>query len=138
MKHIILKKRFLIPLCAVTLALIALIIVYFSVILPQKKAHERNMEILRQHYNTKVAQFMQENAEYDDYEADVAFIGDSLTEGYDLAVFYPQYVTVNRGIGGDTTFGLQDRLQVSLYDLKPKVVVMLIGANNIDSMLQNY
>ncbi len=138
MKHIILKKRFLIPLCAVTLALIALIVVFFSIILPQRKANERNMEILRQHYNTRVAQFMQENTEYDDYETDVAFIGDSLTEGYDLATFYPQYVTVNRGIGGDTTFGLQDRLQVSLYDLKPKVIVMLIGANNIDTMLQNY
>ena len=119
MKRTILKKRFLIPLCAVALALIALIIVYFSIILPQRKANERNMEILRHHYNTRVAQFMQENAEYDDYEADVAFIGDSLTEGYDLATFYPQYVTANRGIGGDTPFGLQERLKVSLYDLKP-------------------
>ena len=69
---------------------------------------------------------------------DVAFIGDSLTDGYDLKKYYPQYVTANRGIGGDTTFGLEQRLQVSLYDLKPKVVVMLIGANNMDSMFDNY
>ena len=72
------------------------------------------------------------------HSEDVAFIGDSLTDGYDLAKYYPQYVTANRGIGGDTTFGLEERLQVSLYDLKPKVVVMLIGANNMDSMLENY
>ena len=138
MKHIFLKKRFLIPLCAVALALITLTVAYFSLILPQKKAHEKNMEILRQHYSTRVERFMQENTEYDDYEVDVAFIGDSLTEGYDLTTFYPQYVTANRGIGGDTTFGLQERLQVSVCDLKPKVVVMLIGANNIDTMLLNY
>ena len=95
-------------------------------------------EAVRAYRAAKLEQYARENAEYDDYEVDVAFIGDSLTDGYDLAKYYPQYVTANRGIGGDTTFGLEERLQVSLYDLKPKVVVMLIGANNMDSMLENY
>ena len=138
MKSTILKKRYLIPLCALLLALIALAVVWFSVILPEKREEERRQEIFRGYYNAKLEQYARDNAEYDDYEVDVAFIGDSLTDGYDLATYYPQYVTANRGIGGDTTFGLQDRLQVSLYDLKPKVVVMLIGANNMDTMLQNY
>ena len=138
MKSTILKKRYLIPLCALLLALIALAVVWISVILPEKREEERRQEIFRGYYNAKLEQYARDNAEYDDYEVDVAFIGDSLTDGYDLATYYPQYVTANRGIGGDTTFGLQDRLQVSLYDLKPKVVVMLIGANNMDTMLQNY
>ena len=138
MKPAILKKRYLIPLCAVVLALIALAVVYFAVILPEKREEERRNEIFRGYYNAKLEQYARENAEYDDYEVDVAFIGDSLTDGYDLSTYYPQYVTANRGIGGDTTYGLQERLQVSLYDLKPKVVVMLIGANNMDTMLQNY
>ena len=86
----------------------------------------------------KLASYVTENQQYEDYEVDVAFIGDSLTDGYDVKSYYPQYTVVNRGIGGDTTFGLEERLQVSLYDLKPKVVVMLIGANNIHSMLDNY
>ena len=138
MKPAILKKRYLIPLCAVVLALIALAVVYFAIILPEKREEERRNEIFRGYYNAKLEQYARENAEYDDYEVDVAFIGDSLTDGYDLSTYYPQYVTANRGIGGDTTYGLQERLQVSLYDLKPKVVVMLIGANNMDTMLQNY
>ena len=138
MKPAILKKRYLIPLCAVVLALIALAVVYFAVILPEKREEEKRNEIFRGYYNAKLEQYARENAEYDDYEVDVAFIGDSLTDGYDLSTYYPQYVTANRGIGGDTTYGLQERLQVSLYDLKPKVVVMLIGANNMDTMLQNY
>jgi lysophospholipase L1-like esterase len=29
-------------------------------------------------------------------------------------------------------------MEVSLYDLKPKVAVMLIGANNMDAMFENY
>lgn len=138
MKKMIFKKRFWIPLCALALALITLAIVYFTVILPEKREEEKLQEAVRAYRAAKLEQYEQENAEYDDYEVDVAFIGDSLTDGYDLAKYYPQYVTANRGIGGDTTFGLEERLQVSLYDLKPKVVVMLIGANNMDSMLENY
>lgn len=138
MKPFILKKRYLIPLCALVLALITLAIVYFAVLLPKKREEEKMQEAIRAYREAKIEQYERENAAYDDYEVDVAFIGDSLTDGYDLATYYPQYVTANRGIGGDTTFGLEERLQVSLYDLKPKVVVMLIGANNMDSMFENY
>lgn len=132
------KKRYLIPICAAVLALLALVIVYFAVVLPQKREEEERQALVRAYYDAKLEQYARENAEYEDYEVDVAFIGDSLTDGYDLAQYYPQYVTANRGIGGDTTFGVEERLQVSLFDLKPKVVVMLIGANNMDTMLQNY
>ena len=138
MKHLLLKKRCLIPLCALVLAMVVLAVVYFAVILPEKKEKEEREAIFRGYYTAKLEQYERENAEYEDYEVDVAFIGDSLTDGYDLSTYYPQYVTANRGIGGDTTFGLEERLQVSLYDLKPKVVVMLIGANNMDTMLENY
>ena len=138
MKHPFLKKRYLIPLCALLLVVVALAVVYFAVILPEKKEREEREAIFRGYYAAKLEQYERENAEYEDYEVDVAFIGDSLTDGYDLSTYYPQYVTANRGIGGDTTFGLEERLQVSLYDLKPKVVVMLIGANNMDTMLENY
>ena len=86
----------------------------------------------------KMEKYVAENEKYADYEVEVAFLGDSLTDGYDLAKYYPQYITANRGIGGDTTFDLQGRLQISVYDLKPQVAVLLIGANNVDTMLQNY
>lgn len=86
----------------------------------------------------KIAMYESENARYGDYEVDVAFLGDSLTDGYDVKNYYPQYLVSNRGIGGETTIGLEERMQVSLYDLKPKVAVMLIGANNMDTMFDNY
>ena len=131
------KKRYLILICAVVLVLLAIAIVYFAIVLPQKREEELKAAV-RAYYDAKLEQYERENAEYEDYEVDVAFIGDSLTDGYDLATYYPQYVTANRGIGGDTTFGVEERLQISLFDLKPKVVVMLIGANNMDTMFQNY
>ena len=110
----------------------------FAVVLPEKREKEQLMKAFREYYDAKIAAYEIENQKYDEYEVDVAFLGDSLTDGYDLKKYYPQYLTANRGIGGDTTFGLEERLKVSVYDLKPKVAVMLIGANNFDTMFDNY
>lgn len=114
------------------------LVVYFAVIRPEKRAEEELRAQIEAYYAAKLAQYEAENAQYADYEVEVAFIGDSLTDGYDLARYYPQYKTSNRGIGGETTVGLEKRMKVSVYDLKPQVVVMLIGANNMDTMLDNY
>lgn len=86
----------------------------------------------------KMSIYVDENNKYDDYEVDIAFLGDSLTDGYNVETYYPQYLVSNRGISGETTIGLESRLQISIYDLKPKVAVMLIGANNMDTMFDNY
>lgn len=120
------------------IALIVGVVLYFTLLLPKQKEQAQWQEFVQQYRTAKLDQYKTENEAYADYEVDVAFLGDSLTDGYDLATYYPQYITANRGIGGDTTFDLEDRLQVSVYDLKPKVVVMLIGANNFDTMLDNY
>lgn len=103
-----------------------------------KKEEEEWRRIMAEYRNAKIASYQTENEQYADFEVDVAFLGDSLTDGYDLPKYYPQYLVVNRGIGGETTTGLEERMQVSLYDLQPKVAVMLIGANNMDSMFDNY
>ncbi len=94
--------------------------------------------IVEKYYADKLTLYEKENNYYDDYEIDVAFIGDSLTDGYDVSKYYPEFKVVNRGIGGETTIGLEKRLKVSVFDLKPKVVVMLIGANNMATMFDNY
>lgn len=124
--------------CVAAAAVVIGAIVYFAVTLPKQREQEETARMVQEYRDAKMAQYRQENAAYDDYEVEVAFLGDSLTDGYDLAKYYPQYVTANRGIGGDTTFSLEERLQVSVYNLKPKVAVMLIGANNMDTMFDNY
>ena len=103
-----------------------------------KSDEEKLLEQIAIYRASKINNYVAENEKYADYEVDVAFLGDSLTDGYDVGAYYPQYLVVNRGIGGDTTVGLEERMQVSLYDLKPKVAVMLIGANNMDEMFSNY
>lgn len=116
----------------------AFLVLYFAVIRPDARAEAEHRRMTEEYYNAKLSQYATENVQYADYEIEVAFVGDSLTDGYDLAKYYPQYKTANRGISGDTTVGLEKRLQTSLYDLKPQVVVMLIGVNNLDTMFDNY
>lgn len=101
-----------------------------------RQQYNEFLKLYHQHYNDRLALFEEENKTLSD--VDVVFLGDSLTEGYNLKTYYPEYNVVNRGIGGDTTFGLEERLQVSAYDINPKMVMMLIGANNFDTMMDNY
>ncbi len=61
----------------------------------------------------------------------VVFVGDSLTQRYPLSDFYPGIHLYNRGIDGDTTEGLSKRLNLSIFDLKPKVLVLQIGTNDL-------
>lgn len=138
MKRLTKKHWAILGIALGALVLIAGAILFFGKLLPDQQAHKAHMEAVAQYRSAKLAQYRQENEQYADYQVEVAFLGDSLTDGYDLNTYYPQYVTANRGIGGDTTFDLAARLQVSVYDLKPKVAVLLIGANNPDTMLQNY
>ena len=61
----------------------------------------------------------------------IVFIGDSLTQRYPLSDFYPNMPIYNRGIDGDTTLGVLKRLDVSVFALKPAVVVLQIGTNDL-------
>lgn len=133
------KKKIIIGVSAIVfLAILATLLYIFLEYLPEKRQSEEWAEAMQNYYNAKVEQYAEENKEYDPFEVDVAFIGDSLTDGYDVKTYYPDLVVLNRGIGGDTTFGVERRLKVSLYDVQPKVVVMLIGANNLGEMFENY
>jgi lysophospholipase L1-like esterase len=102
------------------------------------KKNDEWEQLVEEYRTNKKAIYEEENEMYADYEVDVAFIGDSLTDGYDVKRFYSDYLVSNRGIAADTTFDLENRLEVSIYDLKPKIVVMLIGANNFKTMFDNY
>ncbi len=61
----------------------------------------------------------------------IVFLGDSLTQRYPLADFYPNMPIYNRGIDGDTTVGVLKRLDVSVFALQPSIVVLQIGTNDL-------
>jgi lysophospholipase L1-like esterase len=68
-----------------------------------------------------------------DGQARVVFMGDSITDawGRSRGVFFPGKPYVNRGISGQTTPQMLIRFRPDVIALKPKVVVILAGTNDI-------
>ena len=61
----------------------------------------------------------------------VVFMGDSITDGWHLNESFPGKPYVNRGIGGQTTPQMVLRFRQDVIALKPKVVIILAGTNDI-------
>lgn len=64
----------------------------------------------------------------------IVFLGNSITERGPWPELIPGKAVVNRGIGGDNTFGVLARLDKVLED-KPAVIFLLIGINDIGRSL---
>ncbi|HTW56957.1 MAG TPA: SGNH/GDSL hydrolase family protein [Terriglobales bacterium] len=61
----------------------------------------------------------------------VVFFGDSITDIWKLAEYFPGKPYINRGIGGQTTPQMLVRFRQDVVDLHPKIVVILAGTNDI-------
>ncbi|SRR5713101_1501020 len=66
-------------------------------------------------------------------EKRVVFMGDSITDGWGrkYGKFFPDKPYVNRGISGQTTPQMLIRFRPDVIALKPKVVVILAGTNDL-------
>ena len=64
-------------------------------------------------------------------ESRVVFLGDSITEAWDLSIFFKGKPYVNRGISGQTTPQILLRFRQDVLALKPGIVVILAGTNDI-------
>jgi acyl-CoA thioesterase I len=61
----------------------------------------------------------------------VVFFGDSITDGWKLDKYFESKSYINRGISGQTTPQMLVRFRQDVIDLKPKVLVVLAGTNDI-------
>jgi lysophospholipase L1-like esterase len=61
----------------------------------------------------------------------VLFMGDSITDFWRLAEYFPGKPYVNRGISGQTTPQMLVRMYPDVIDLKPAAMVVLAGINDI-------
>ena len=67
-------------------------------------------------------------------EQRVVFMGDSITDSWDdpkYGGFFPGKPYIDRGISGQTTPQMLIRFRADVIDLKPKVVVILAGTNDL-------
>jgi lysophospholipase L1-like esterase len=61
----------------------------------------------------------------------VVFMGDSITDYWKLADYFPGKPYINRGIDGQTTPEMLVRFRQDVIDLHPQVLVVLAGTNDI-------
>jgi lysophospholipase L1-like esterase len=66
------------------------------------------------------------------------FIGDSITHIWELQAYFggSERIIVNRGIGGDISDYVRKRFTADTLQLKPELIVMLIGTNDMGWMLE--
>ncbi len=91
-------------------------------------------------YRDRVALFVEENKTLAADLENIVFLGDSITQGFRLADYFPGLPVLNRGIGSDIAEdyfpktlkrGILNRMDSSLYDCRPKAVLLLIGTNSM-------
>ena len=125
---------------AVAVVLLLAAVVILSVFLTK----EEGREDLQLYYDMKCESYATQNVNL--AKGQIVFIGDSITDLYILDEHYADLplATYNRGISGDTTQGVLNRLDVSVLDIEPACVVLMIGTNDIngnvseDVILANY
>ena len=61
---------------------------------------------------------------------DIVMLGDSLTEWGNWHELVPEFRVINRGIAGDTSSGVLNRL-AEVIDRRPKIVFVMIGTNDL-------
>ena len=82
--------------------------------------------------------FWNEEVIREDVAVGTVFLGDSITELWQLdAYFMPaDGIILNRGIGGDITPHIAKRLDADVVQLRPRNVVILAGTNDVARMLE--
>ena len=81
---------------------------------------------LPEHYNKRVALFKKEPV----VTGKVIMLGNSITEGGNWKKLLKDSSVINRGISGDVTFGVINRLD-DIVKRKPSKVFLLIGINDL-------
>ena len=84
-------------------------------------------------YELKVAQFKS----YPNAANDIVFLGNSITANTDWAELLGMANVKNRGISGDITFGVLERLD-EVIEGKPAKVFILIGINDISRNIPDH
>ncbi|WP_202950728.1 GDSL-type esterase/lipase family protein [Pseudanabaena sp. PCC 6802] len=92
----------------------------------QQKAHLNDWPQLKVYQQSNLALAALETDEHR-----VVFFGDSITEFWDLKAAFPEKNYINRGISGQTTAQMLVRFRPDAISLRPKVIVILAGINDI-------
>ena len=107
------------------------IVFYIGMKYGNKKASDAFFEMLFKFgFDSKVKAFKSLNKHAK--PGGIVFVGDSITQDFNIHEYFKGYHMYNRGIGGDTTEGLLKRLDVSIDELKPSQAFIQMGTNDLE------
>lgn len=91
-----------------------------SIILYENKKQLSNL-------NDKIEKLQRDHLYYEN----ILFLGDSITNRYDLDKYYSSYNVVNSGISGNQTNDILNDLDNRVYKYNPTKIFLLIGTNDL-------
>lgn len=59
------------------------------------------------------------------------FLGDSITEQYDIKKYFEDYPVVNSGVSGDVAGSIVKDMKKRVYDYNPSKIFLLVGINDL-------
>jgi len=104
----------------------------------QKQAEVDWAALFKIHWQNRVKAFKEQNENL----RNVVLLGDSITEGFEVAKYFPGRRVLNRGIGADVVGnampaddprGVLQRLNESVFDCAATDVFILIGINDLNT-----
>jgi lysophospholipase L1-like esterase len=101
---------------------------HFLALLDQKEARLANPD------RDNLRRYAEDNrklAQPDPAKPRVVFYGDSITDFWHLNEYFPDRNFINRGISGQITSEMLGRLKADVINLRPSVVVILAGTNDL-------
>ena len=66
----------------------------------------------------------------------IVFLGNSLTQNFELSEFFPNHKIKNRGINGDVSAGILNRVK-SITALHPSKIFIEMGINDLGTGVSN-
>ena len=96
----------------------------------QHEIEKEKQEQKRIELEKRIEQKEKEEKEKENKSENVIFLGDSITEGYNLDSFY-QIPSINSGVSGYCTDDIIKNLKDFVYIYNPTKVILLIGTNDI-------
>ncbi len=90
----------------------------------------QNVKVDSNYANSHYLQRMEFFSKMPHHKHEIVFLGNSITEHGEWQELIPDKPVLNRGIGGDNTFGVLARLE-DIVRAKPKTIFLLIGINDL-------
>jgi len=127
---------FIVMLVISNLFFLFLAVRYRSIVVERNKKYMETPSLPRYKNTNNEFKILQKNSHH--YDHTTLFIGSSIIENWNFEKYFEDKAFINRGVGDDDSSDMLKRFEEDVINLKPKNVVIYLGANDIKKRLSSY